>query len=59
MAAGTARARSQVSLARADEDAEVDETYAKNLIANVIKNMDDNDHVEKVVEDLPMPVQIA
>jgi len=42
-----------------DEDAEVDETYAKNLIANVIKNMDDNDHVEKVVEDLPMPVQIA
>lgn len=39
-----------------DEDAEVDETYTKNLINNVIRNMDDNEQIEKVVEDVPMPV---
>jgi len=39
-----------------DEDAEVDETYTKNLINNVIKNMDDNDQVEKVVHEVTMPV---
>lgn len=43
-----------------DEDAEVDETYTKNLINNVIKQMSDHENPDDhKMQEVTMPVQAA